>query len=270
MGKGLEGKQVVIAGSRKTEEMSLLVEKQGGQALIRPLQGTVFLAEQEVAPAMAELMEKGADWIILTTGIGTEALVGIAEKMGQRDRFISMLAQAKVAARGYKTYSVLKKLDILPAAKDDDGTTQGLIQALQPFDFSGQRVVVQLHGDPAPRLIRFLEEKGAVVSELLPYQHIAPEEATVSQFCKEVLAGEVDAVCFTAAVQVRFLFEYVKQHGLLEEMLKAFETQVLAVAVGKVCAEALREEGVHRLLAPENERMGAMIIELAQHYEAHA
>jgi len=42
---------------------------------------------------------------------------------------------------------------------------------------------------------------------------------------------------------------------------------VLAAAVGKVTAEALREEGVERLLAPDLERMGAMIVELARFYE---
>ncbi|RXT02851.1 uroporphyrinogen-III synthase [Ammoniphilus sp. CFH 90114] len=269
MAKGLEGKRVVIAGSRKTEEMSTLIEKQGGVPLVRSLQGTVFLADQAVEPDLRRLMDEGADWVILTTGIGTEVLIHIAENMGEKERFLSVLQGAKMAARGYKTYSVLKKLDISPTAKDDDGTTQGLIRALEPFDFAGQRVVVQLHGDPAPRLIQFLEERGGKVSELLPYQHVAPEKETVEQFCRELTAGELDAVCFTAAIQVRFLFQYARENGLRESVLDAFENKVLAVAVGKICAEALREVGVTRILAPENERMGAMIIELAQYYEAH-
>ncbi len=44
---------------------------------------------------------------------------------------------------------------------------------------------------------------------------------------------------------------------------EAFEKQVLAAAVGKVTAEAIRDEGVKRVLAPDIERMGAMIIELS-------
>ncbi|MEW9671384.1 uroporphyrinogen-III synthase [Ammoniphilus sp. 3BR4] len=269
MAKGLEGKRVVIAGSRKTDEMSTLVEKQGGIPVVRSLQGTVFLADKEVEPDIRRLVENGADWVILTTGIGTEALLTIAENMGVKEQVVSVFKQAKVAARGYKTYSVLKKMDIAPTAKDDDGTTQGLIRALEPFDFSGKQVAVQLHGDPAPRLIQFLEERGATVSELLPYQHVAPDADTIETFCQELVAGELDAVCFTAAVQVRFLFQYAREKGILESVLRAFEGKALAVAVGKICAEALREEGVQRILAPENERMGAMIIELAQYYEAH-
>ena len=43
---------------------------------------------------------------------------------------------------------------------------------------------------------------------------------------------------------------------------------VLAAAVGKVTAEAIRDEGVKRVLAPDIERMGAMIIELSRYYES--
>lgn len=50
-------------------------------------------------------------------------------------------------------------------------------------------------------------------------------------------------------------------------MKKVFEERAIAAAVGKVTAEALREEGITRLLAPEIERMGAMIVELTKYYE---
>lgn len=38
------------------------------------------------------------------------------------------------------------------------------------------------------------------------------------------------------------------------------------VAVGKVTAEAIKEEGIERIIVPEHERMGAMIIELSRYY----
>lgn len=267
MGKGLVGKRVVLAASRKIDEMITLVEKQGGEAVVRSLQGTVMTAEKEVEPQLRQLLEEGPDWVVLTTGIGAEALLNITKQAGLEESFMSFLKQAKVAGRGYKTYKLLKQWGIEPAARDDDGTTQGLIRSLEPFDFTGQKVAVQLHGDPAPKLIQFLEERGAKVSTLLPYLHIAPEAEVVSQLCQEILGSKVDAVCFTAAVQVRFFFDYVKENGLLEQILSAFQSQVIAVAVGKVCAEALRDEGITRVLAPEHERMGAMIMELAQHFE---
>lgn len=267
MGKGLMGKRIALAASRKIEEMTTLVEKQEGEVVVRSLQGTVMVAEKEVEPLLRHLIEEGADWVILTTGIGGETLLNMAKQAGIEEPFLTLLKQAKVAGRGYKTYKLLKQWGIEPAARDDDGTTQGLIRSLESCDFKDQKVAVQLHGDPAPKLIRFLEERGAKVTTILPYLHIAPEAQVVNQLCQEIIENKVDAVCFTAAIQVRFFFDYVLEQGLLDNILKAFESNVVAVAVGKVSAEALHDEGITRVLAPEHERMGAMIMELAKYYE---
>jgi uroporphyrinogen-III synthase len=267
MGKGLEGKRIAIAASRKTDEMSLLIEKQGGSAVVCSLQGTVFLADKEVEPDLMRCIQEEPDWAIFTTGIGTEALLNVAEKVGMKEQFLKVVRHARVASRGYKTYATLKKLGIKPVATDEDGTTRGLVRSLQGYDFSGQRVMVQLHGDTAPTLIAFLENNGASVLQLLPYQHIAPEPETVEMLCQELLNNELDAVCFTTAIQVRSLFKFAREKGYLSDILHVFKKNVLAAAVGKVTAEALNEEGVERLLVPEHERMGAMIMELSYYYE---
>ncbi|AUS13453.1 uroporphyrinogen-III synthase [Bacillus subtilis] len=267
MGKGLHGKRVAIGGSRKTEEISKIIEKQGGTPVIRPLQGTVYLAEKQVEPDLRTFVEEKADWVIFTTGIGTETLIDMAGKIGLKDEFLQAIRQAKAACRGYKTLSALKKLGITPEASDEDGTTRGLIRSLEPHDFSGKKVMVQLHGENAPALIAFLKEKGASVLPILPYQHIPPEEETVERLCGELMNNDIDAVCFTTAIQVRSLFDFARERGYINEVKTVFEERTIAAAVGKVTAEALREEGITRLLAPEIERMGAMIIELAKYYE---
>ena len=266
MGKGLEGKKIAIAGSRKIDEISILIEKQGGTAAVRPLQGTVFLAEKEVESDLQNFVRNGADWVIFTTGMGLETLVTLAEKMGIEEKFLTHIREAKVASRGYKTVAALKKLGITPVAAAEDGTTKGLMEALKDTDFTGKRVMIQLHGETAPALTRFLEEKGAFVHFLLPYQHIAPEAETVAKLCQELIKGEVDAVCFTTATQVRSLFDFAREQGMTAGLLHSFKEQALAAAVGKVTAEALREEGVTRLIVPEHERMGALIVELGRYY----
>ncbi|OLO39071.1 uroporphyrinogen-III synthase [Alkalihalophilus pseudofirmus] len=270
MAKALTGKTVVLAASRKTEEMSTLIQKQGGTAIVRPLQGTVFLAEEQVEPELKQLIEDGTDWVIFTTGIGTETLLNIAKQNDLEDQFLHIIRQAKVAARGYKTLNALRKIAIEPVAQDDDGTTEGLSRALANYDFTDQRVTIQLHGETAPRLTSFLEGKGATVNHILPYRHIAPEEETVKTLCDEIFAGDVDAICFTTAIQVRQLFQYAKEKGKYEKLKQCFNTQVVPVAVGKVTAEAFREEDIHNYVSPELERMGAMIIELARYYESQS
>lgn len=268
MEKGLTGKRVVICGSRKIEEISTIIEKQGGVPLVRTLQGTVFFAEKEVEPELQEFFQNGADWVIFTTGIGFETLVNLATKLGLGESFFKIINEAKVASRGYKTLSALKKHDIQPIVVDEDGTTLGLAHALEGVDFSNKKVMIQLHGETAPALTKFLEDQGAIVQKILPYQHIAPENETVARLCKELQNHECDAVCFTTATQVRSLFDYAREHGILPVIVDSFKQKTTAVAVGKVTAAALKEEGIERILIPENERMGAMIIELAKYYQS--
>lgn len=267
MVKGLEGKRVVIGGSRKIEEISVLIEKQGGTPLIRSLQGTVFLAEKEVEPSLLKLVHEEVDWLIFTTGIGVQTLINLSEKLGVKGLFLDRIKQAQVASRGYKTINALKRLGIKPLAVDGDGTTLGLIRSLESFDFSGKRVVIQLHGETAPRLVEFFKNKGATVETILPYQHIAPNFETVETLCEELLGNEVDAVCFTTKVQVRSLFDFARKKGYLTDIVHSFEERTMAVAIGKVTEETLREEGIERYITPENERMGAMIIELSNYYD---
>lgn len=131
--------------------------------MVHSLQGTAFPADKEMEPELRKSVEEGTDWAIFTTGIGTEALLELSKRLGFYDSFFYLVKQVKVATRGYKTYSTLKKLGILPIATDDDGTSRGLIRSLEPFHFDGKKVILQLHEERVPQLIAFLEEKGAIV-----------------------------------------------------------------------------------------------------------
>ena len=128
VGKELAGKHIVLGASRKTEEMTLLIEKQGGTASVRSLQGTVKKAGKELENDLKSFADHGADWVILTTGIGLDTLLEQAEILGIQQEVIHQLKSADVASRGYKTAAALKRLSIKAVVSDDDGTTQGLIR----------------------------------------------------------------------------------------------------------------------------------------------
>lgn len=265
--KKLDGKRIALAGSRKTEELSKIVENLGGIAYVRPAQGTVFLDDSNVEQEIEHLLNGGFDWILLTTGVGTEILYNTAVKMGKGEEFLSMLSNMKIAARGYKTVNMLKKLGLTPIVRDDDGSTAGLVRNLESHELNNCKVALQLHGDPAPKLIEWLEEKRAQYKEILPYIHIPPEEEKMKQLLGELLNGELDAVFFTSTPQARFLMQFAREQGVEQKLLDAFAENIIALAVGKVTAQALREEGIERVVFPENERMGSAIMTLAQYYQ---
>jgi len=266
--KKLENKRVVIAGTRKTDEISKIISNQGGIPLLRPSQGTTRLDDSNIEGEISKLLAGSYDWLIFTTGIGLTILLETAEKMQKKDEFISKLEESKIAARGYKTVNVLKTLGITPIVRDDDGSTAGLVRSLSKCEkfVKGTRVALQLHGDPAPLLIKFLEENEATFHEILPYIHTPPSEDVIDLLLSEIIEGSIDAVSFTSTPQVRFLFAHADKKGQTTMLLNQFENNVVALAVGKVTAQALKEHGVNRVIFPETERMGSAIISLADYY----
>ncbi|AMX83508.1 uroporphyrinogen-III synthase [Geobacillus subterraneus] len=263
----MRGKRIALCASRKLDEMTALIEKQGGTAVIRPAQGTVFAKGKELGEEMRAVIAMRPDWIVFTTGIGAEALWEAAEREGMAAEWTQTVQETNVAARGYKTVAVLKKAGVIPMTASEDGTTKGLIRALGAHDFAGKKVVAQLYGDTAPALKQFFLARGASYTQLFPYRHVAPDRETLETLYREIIGREVDAVCFTSAMQVRFFFSFAREKQDITPLLEAFRTDVVACAVGKVTQEALEEEGVSRVIAPEHERMGAMIVTLARYFQ---
>lgn len=144
-----------------------------------------------------------------------------------------------------------------------------MIRGLQSLDLQGKEVVLQLHGDPAPRMLAWLQESGANTRQVLPYRHTLPEPGELERLLTEIIEGKIDAVAFTSAPQFRFLSQFAREQGKLEEMLRSFEDKVLAVSVGRITSEALKEEGLQRIIMPEHERMGSMIVELGKYVAAN-
>ncbi|MBO9608950.1 MAG: uroporphyrinogen-III synthase [Paenibacillaceae bacterium] len=262
----LEGKIIAVTGPRKADDLGRMIGKFGGTALMRPAQGVAYLDDTSIERQLISLIERPADWIVLTTGAGTDVLMQAAAKFGLADPFLGALRRMNIAARGYKTANALRAFGLAPAARDDDGTTAGLLRALAPHELRGARVALQLYGDPAPRLNGTLAARGALCEELLPYRHIPPEDDVIGALIDEIASAAVDAVAFTSTIQVRYVMGSAARFGRLEAVQAAFAERVLAVAVGKVTAESLREEGVARVLFPEEERMGSMVVAMGKYF----
>lgn len=257
--------RIAITGSRKSEEISTLIRKKGGEPVIRAIQETVKVAVSTLQEDLYKVVNNGIDWAVFTTGIGTTALFEAAEELGVLKQYLQVLQKAKIAVRGYKTVAALKKHDVNPDVVDDDGTNDGLLRALEGSEFENQQVLLQLHGEPIPKLSEWFKHRNGMVHEILPYKTIVANRETVEQLLNEIVEKKLDAVAFTAAPQVRVLFRLAEKRGSLSKLVEAFQQEVVAAAVGKVTAGELREQGVHRLVVPQLERMGAMIVALDEY-----
>ncbi len=270
MTDSLKGKRIVIAGSQKTAEMSEIIMRQGGTPIVRPMQGIAYASEDELRADVERMIEDRTDWYMFTTGIGLETLRKRAEQDGHEKAFLEVLAAAKVVSRGYRTFGFLRNMGIQPVVTADDGSLRNIVEKLSAFDLGGQRVWLQLHGLPDSELLDYAKDAGADVRVTLPYRYQRPDPDTLITLVRELKDGAVDAVCFTTRAQIQYLFDYAKELGIDEELRNIFAERVLPVAVGKVTAEGLLEEGLgqERIIVPNTQRMGGMVIEIANYYEA--
>ncbi|MCS0789271.1 uroporphyrinogen-III synthase [Cytobacillus pseudoceanisediminis] len=266
----LEGKKIALLGSRKIEEITKIVENLGGAAISRPAQGTSLRIDTKLKEHIGLITSGEFDWIIFTTGIGVETLYNTAQEMGVGEEFIRVLRNCQIAARGYKTVNMLKKLGVTPKVRDDDGSTAGLVRSLEGYSLENKKVALQLHGDPAPKLIQWLDEQKAQYEEVLPYIHNPPEEEVMEKLLSELLRGDLDAAVFTSTPQVRHLLHFAREKGAEIQLKEVFSQKAIALAVGKVTAQALFDEGIDRVVFPEHERMGSAIVELSSYYQKNS
>lgn len=268
----LLGRRVAICGDRRFGDLEKLVTKQGGEAVSRPMMRSAPLGDPETTAAVLKLCNEGCDWLVLVTGMGTRAMVAVAESFGRKDDLLAQMQRAKIAARGYKTVKALKELGLKPVVQDDDGTTEGLRRQLEPYDFAGARVAFKLHGERVPELTEWLESSGASVFEIPVYRYQPPSDAEVQTLLGEIFSGDLDAVAFTSNTQVNYLFAVAERFGRAAALRDAFagatQNPVQAVSVGHMTSAALHEAGVPNIVQPEHERMGAMVVALAEHYRA--
>lgn len=266
MGK-LIGKNIAVTGPRCEVEFTRMVLKMGGTPFICPAQGNVYSDDGLLEEQLRKLTSSSIDWLVLTTGIGTDALVAKAEELGMKEELLAFMSSVRIAARGYKTVNALRKLEIVPEIKADDGTTEGLFQALSAYPLQGATIALQLYGDPSPKISNRLREAGAECIELMPYIHIMPDVGPIDELIERCLEGSMDAVVFTSTAQARCIFQRARMTNREQLLLMAFDNHVLAVAVGNVTAEALHDEGIIRVMYPEEERLGPALVGTGRWFE---
>ena len=186
------------------------------------------------------------------TGVGTRAVLSVAEAKFSRDAFVAALQRVKVVPRGPKPIAVLRELGVTPAlTAPEPNTWRELLQALDQaansspeFRLRGTRVALQEYGVSNPGLIAALTERGAIVTRVPIYQWALPEDiAPLQSAIKELAAGKIDVVVFTTGIQVAHLFQVATEMKLEEAVLKGLRRAVVA-SIGPTTSEELQRRVV--------------------------
>ncbi len=262
------GLHVAAFESRRAEDMIRLIERHGGRAHVSPSMREVPINENQKAVDFAHrLITANIDLVILLTGVGIKLLVEVVERHVDRERFLSALADTTTIARGPKPSSALRDLGIeptfIPAAPY---TWREILHTIdQQLPIAGLSVGLQEYGTTNPSLLAGLEARGATVIPVKIYRWDLPEKTDLLEAnIRDIVAGNMDTVLFTAANQINNVLEIAKQLGMAEEFREALRQMVVA-SIGPTTSEQLRKYDLPADLEPEHHKMGQLVSDAAEH-----
>jgi uroporphyrinogen-III synthase len=267
MTEELSGRRIVVPETRELGQLLRMLEERGADTVPCPM--IAIRDTPDTAPVNAWLRRfarEPCDDLVLMTGEGLRRLLGFARRIDLESAFIDALRLARKITRGPKPVRALREIGLAADVAADEPTTEGVIAALERHDLTGRRIGVQLYpGNANERLLQFLEGAGAEADPVLPYVYASEaDDARVIAVIAEMAAGQIDAIAFTSAPQVRRFRDVARAFGREAELRQGFERIVVA-AVGPIVAAELDAIGVQVNVTPRDNTffMKPLVRELA-------
>lgn len=256
---GMRGKRVAVLESRLGRELSDLVAGRGAQPFHAPaLAELPDLDSAAIAALVSSLEARPAKLFIFQTGVGTRALFAATDALALTEKLSSFLKSMTVAVRGPKPTGALRQRGVhIDRSAADPYTTRELLDCVKDVPVKGERVIVQRYGSANRELDAALEARGAEVLEIPTYRwSLPPDTALLAELVERLGRGEIDAVLFTNAEQVRNLFLVSKS---MNKDVKDALNRTLVASIGPVASAALREAGVKVGLEARPPKLGALL-----------
>jgi uroporphyrinogen-III synthase len=221
----------------------------------------------DVSRFASSLLDGKVDLVIFLTGVGTRALARAIELFCSREQFVSTLSKIPVLARGPKPAAALKELGVpIRWNVPEPNTWREILQVLDAnkVELTGRRVAVQEYGVPSKDLVQGLRERGAEILAVHVYDWALPEDITrLRDAVEAMIAGRVDVVLFTAAIQVHHLLQVAEERKRREALIAALR-KIRVASIGPVTSEALSEYGIPVSMEPTHPKMGFLVREAAE------
>lgn len=264
------GLRVLTLESRRSAEIASVIATYGGTPIVAPALREVPLESNAEALAFAAALRRGdVDIVIFMTGVGTRALVSIAETVCSREDFVSALQRTRVVARGPKPLAVLRQMQVpVWIAVPEPNTWREVLAAIDARaaerSLRGARVAVQEYGISSVDLLEGLEARGADVLRVPVYRWALPEDTgPLRNAVTALAAGHVDAVVFTTGVQLVHLWQIVQEMQVEPQVRRGLARAVVA-SIGPSTTGELRRHGITVDLEASHPKFGLLIRELAQ------
>ncbi len=267
----LRGRTIGITAERKATEIGAAFERRGARVRYGAAMHTVPLPEDgELAEATEAVLARPVQHVVAITGMGFRGWFEAAEHRGLRERLAAHLAGANVLARGAKACGAVRAAGLRESWTSPNEESGEVLHHLLQAGVAGERIAVQLHGDPMWTFRERLAEAGAEVVAVPVYRWTDPVDLdALDRLIGEVIAGGIDALPFTSAPAAANLLRRAERIGNRVELDAALRQRVLLACVGPVTAAPIAEAGVPHV-TPQRSRTAALVKLVAEHLGENA
>ena len=255
--KPLAGKRVVV--TRALEQSQSLVDAlrdAGAEPVLLPL---VTFAPADNPSELDRHLKNEAqfDWLFFTSQNAVRALQERCASLGRP--LAEVFAGVKIAAVGPATADAVRAagLPVAYVSKTHNGVA--LAKELRA-EVRGKRVFLPRSDLANPELITELERHGAKVTPVVAYKTVPPT-GDLLEACGAVFRGQTDAVLFFSPSAVHHLRDL-----LGAQQFRDLSHQTMFVAIGPVSENALKAEGVDRILQSADTTVTATVAALAEYF----
>ena len=260
----LSGYRIGVTAARKVEEQVALLERRGALVEWAPAlsQDPNRVDDEELRAATLEVLSVPVDMFVATTGVGMKAWFESAESWGMAEELVAAIEPSEILARGPKSVGALRRRGLRELWAPESECFEDVLEHLRGRDLAGKRIVVQEHGQSLSMVAHALRRRGADVLTVTVYRVAGAEDPEPMFRMIDLIAErELDAVTFTSAPAVAALMDAAGSTGRREEVVGAFQADVVAACVGPVTAAAFELWGVPTI-HPDRSRLWAMVKQL--------
>ncbi|MBA3782644.1 uroporphyrinogen-III synthase [Nocardioides sp. InS609-2] len=260
----LAGYRIGVTAARKIDEQRQLLERRGARVSWGPALSLEpnHVDDASLRAATEEVLARPVDIFLATTGVGMKAWFAAAESWDLVDKLLDALRGAEILARGPKSVGALRRRGLRELWAPESEEFDDVLDHLRGRDLTGQRIVVQEHGQSLSMVAHALRRQGADVTTVAVYRVASADDpGPMFALIDQIADREVHAVTFTSAPAVAALMEAAGSTGRRDEVLGAFQADVVASCVGPVTAAAFEMWGVPTIF-PERSRLAAMVKQL--------
>lgn len=260
LSQALDGRCLWVTAQRRSDELAEGLRRHGAEVIVAPVLGVEQTRDSELLRRTRQVIDQGADTVVVTTGAGFRDWCDAAAEVGLLDDLVATLGRARIVARGAKPRGALQARGLSPEYVAESETSAELGAHLVGRGVAGERVVVQHHASGDAHLEDVLTGVGAEVVPVQVHRWApAPDPDAVRRTAHACGEGRLDAVLFTSAPGAVAWLAVLDELGVREAVAgRVGQGTLLLAAVGPVTAEPLGLAG-HAPVVPDRSRLGALV-----------